>query len=214
MAPTVTRRARYVTVTRRCAKVVRSAPSQPVRERFGRDHPSAHRGRSRAARAAGHRRPRDLVGSPPRGGRESPERGRSGRAPGRRGARLPAAHPALSGKYNQVNAKVNDLTVQDGVTVDQLDVEMRGIHANFGDILNHRLGDVPVDSAVAEATVGFSAIDKVVAENMPDDNLKVEFTQATAAGSRSPAPTRTAWAAPRSRAMPRSRSRTATWCSS
>jgi len=63
------------------------------------------------------------------------------------------------------------------VTVDELRVEMRGIHAGLGDLLNHRLSDVPVESAVADATVGYAAIDKVVAENLPDDNLKVEFSQ-------------------------------------
>lgn len=93
---------------------------------------------------------------------------------------FPLLTQALSGKYNQVNAKVGGLTVQDGVTVDQLDVEMRGIRASLGDLINHRLGDVPVESAVAEATVGFSSIDEVVAANLPDDNLKVEFTEGSA----------------------------------
>lgn len=90
---------------------------------------------------------------------------------------FPLLTQAIGGKYDQINAKVGDLTVQDGLTVDELDVEMRGISASFGDLLNHRLGDVPVDSAVAEATVGFASIDQVVAQNLPDDNLKVEFTQ-------------------------------------
>ena len=90
---------------------------------------------------------------------------------------FPLLTQAVRGKYDQVNAKVHDLTVQDGVTVDVLDVEMRGIHAGLGDLVHHRLGDVPVESAVAEATVGFPAIDKVVAENLPDENLKVEFTE-------------------------------------
>ncbi len=90
---------------------------------------------------------------------------------------FPLLTQALRGKYDQVNAKVHDLTVQDGVTVDVLDVEMRGIHAGIGDLINHRLSDVPVESAVAEATVGYAAIDKVVTENLPDDNLKVQFTE-------------------------------------
>jgi hypothetical protein len=90
---------------------------------------------------------------------------------------FPLLTQALGGEYDQINAKVDDLTVQDGVTVDQLDVEMRGIHASIGDLINHRLGDVPVESAVAEATVGFASIDRVVAENLPDDSLQVEFTE-------------------------------------
>ncbi|GAA3606853.1 hypothetical protein GCM10022223_23510 [Kineosporia mesophila] len=90
---------------------------------------------------------------------------------------FPLLTQALGGKYDQVNAKVDDLSVQDGVTVDELDVEMRGIHASLGDLVKHRLGDVPVDSAVADATVGYASIDRVVADNMPDDNLKVEFTE-------------------------------------
>ncbi|GAB3242196.1 LmeA family phospholipid-binding protein [Kineosporia babensis] len=90
---------------------------------------------------------------------------------------FPLLTQAAAGKYEQVNAKVDDLTVQDGLTVDELDVEMRGISASFSDLLNHRLGDVPVDSAVADATVGFASIDAVVAENLPDNSLEVEFTQ-------------------------------------
>ncbi|MCE0534293.1 DUF2993 domain-containing protein [Kineosporia rhizophila] len=93
---------------------------------------------------------------------------------------FPLLTQAIGGKYKQVNAKVDDLTVQDGLTVDELDVEMRGISASFGDLLSHRLSDVPVDSAVAEATVGFASIDQVVAERLPDDSLDVEFTQGQA----------------------------------
>ncbi|MBT0772649.1 DUF2993 domain-containing protein [Kineosporia sp. J2-2] len=92
---------------------------------------------------------------------------------------FPLLTQALRGEYDQVNAKVDDLSVQDGVTVDELDVEMRGIHASLGDLVNHELGDVPVESAVADATVGYASIDKVVADNMPDENLKVEFTEGT-----------------------------------
>lgn len=90
---------------------------------------------------------------------------------------FPLLTQAIAGEYDQVDATMSDLTVQDGVTVDQLEVQMTGIHASLGDLLHHRLSDVPVESAVADATVGYAAIDEVVSQNLPDNNLEVEFSE-------------------------------------
>lgn len=92
---------------------------------------------------------------------------------------FPFLTQALRGDYTQVDGTINDLTVDDGVTVKQLDVQLRGVHVALRDLLNNSVSSAPVDDATARALVTYPALDAAAKANITEDNLTVKFGPGT-----------------------------------
>jgi hypothetical protein len=92
-------------------------------------------------------------------------------------AGFPFLTQAVKGRYNEVNGTVDDISVQDGLTIDRLNVRLTGVHVKLGDLLKRSVSKAPVDAASATATVGYPSMDEVAKANLPRKGLDVEFTQ-------------------------------------
>ena len=92
---------------------------------------------------------------------------------------FPFLTQALGGNYKQIDGDVSDLTVEDGLTVDQLHVELRGVQVKPGDLLSGAVVQAPVDSAVASATVGYPSLAAVAKAKIASKALDVQFGQGT-----------------------------------
>jgi hypothetical protein len=93
---------------------------------------------------------------------------------------FPFLTQALAGRYTQVDATVKDLSVQGGLTINRLDVQLRGVHVQARDLLNQRVRKAPVDSASAVASVSYASMDAAARANLPNDQLKVVFGEGRA----------------------------------
>jgi len=90
-------------------------------------------------------------------------------------AGFPFLTQALGGRYQQVDADISDLSVQNGLTVNKLHVRLRGVRVKAGDLIKGQVSKAPVDEASAVATVSYASLDAVAKTNIPDDRLKVKF---------------------------------------
>jgi hypothetical protein len=90
---------------------------------------------------------------------------------------FPFLTQALGGNYHQIDGDVSGLTVENGLTIDQLHVELRGVQVKPGDLLSGRVVEAPVDSAVATATVSYPSLVSVAQANLDSKALKVQFAQ-------------------------------------
>ena len=92
---------------------------------------------------------------------------------------FPFLTQALRGRYQQVDANIQDPAVDNGLKIDSLKVQLRGVHVTTGDLINRQVDSVPVDSATAVATISFASLNAAAKENLPDAKSKVEFSQGT-----------------------------------
>jgi hypothetical protein len=90
---------------------------------------------------------------------------------------FPFLTQVLGGRYKQVDSTLDNITVQDGLTIDRLDVRLIGVHAHLGDVIHRSISNAPVDSATATATVGYPSINQVAKSNLPQKGLDVQFSQ-------------------------------------
>jgi hypothetical protein len=90
---------------------------------------------------------------------------------------FPFLTQALGGNYKQIDGDVSGLTVENGLTVDQLHVELRGVQVKPGDLLSGAVVEAPVDSAVANATVGYTSLATVAKSKIASKALNVQFAQ-------------------------------------
>jgi hypothetical protein len=88
---------------------------------------------------------------------------------------FPFLTQALGGRYRQVDATVRDLTVDQGVTVDRLDVKLEGVHVKLADAVRQQVTSAPVDAASVVATVGYGALDQAAAQQFRSDEVRVKF---------------------------------------
>jgi LmeA-like phospholipid-binding len=88
---------------------------------------------------------------------------------------FPFLTQALHGRYRRVDASVQDLTVQQGLTIESVNVELRGLRVKTADVLNGTVTRVPVDSATTVATVSYPALNQAAKANLPDKGLTVQF---------------------------------------
>jgi hypothetical protein len=93
---------------------------------------------------------------------------------------FPFLTQVIKGRYDHVDGTLDDLSVQDGLTVDQLKVQLNGVHVTLGELIHRTISSAPVDSASATATVSYDSIDQVAKANLPGRGLDVEFTQGRA----------------------------------
>lgn len=90
---------------------------------------------------------------------------------------FPFLTQALRGRYKEIGANLQDPSVDGGLKIDTLDVELRGVRVTTGDLINRRVDSVPVDSATAVATISFDSLNAAAKENLPNTNSTVEFSQ-------------------------------------
>jgi hypothetical protein len=88
---------------------------------------------------------------------------------------FPFLTQAVRGRYDQVDGTIHDLTVDRGVTISELAVQLRGVHVGLGELLRQEVTSAPVDAASAQALVGYGALDAAVAANLSSDALHVRF---------------------------------------
>jgi DUF2993 family protein len=92
---------------------------------------------------------------------------------------FPFLTQALAGDYTQVDGTLHDLSVENGVTVSELDVRLRGVHVALRDLINNQVTSAPVDSAAATALVTYPALDAAAKANITDDSFTVKFGPGT-----------------------------------
>jgi LmeA-like phospholipid-binding len=90
---------------------------------------------------------------------------------------FPFLTQAIRGRYKRIDTSLQDLTVDGGLTIDRLDVQLDGVQIKAADAIAGQVSQAPVDSASALATVGFPSINAVAKANLPDDKLKVTLAQ-------------------------------------
>jgi hypothetical protein len=88
---------------------------------------------------------------------------------------FPFLTQALAGRYTKINGTVDDISVQDGVTIDKLAVRLSGVHVKLSDLAAHSVSSAPVDSAAATATVGYASMNRVAKANLSAPGLDVLF---------------------------------------
>ena len=91
---------------------------------------------------------------------------------------FPFLTQALRGRYSRIDADLSDLTVEGGLTVDSVHVELRGLRVKLAEVTGGSVSDVPVDSARSVATVSYAALAEAARANVPDKNLTVKFSPA------------------------------------
>lgn len=87
---------------------------------------------------------------------------------------------ALRGRYSRIDVGLQDPAVQDGLTIDTLDVQLRGVRIKLLQAAAGDVSSIPVDSATAVATVSYAALNAAVRENLPDRNSTLRFAEGDA----------------------------------
>ena len=72
---------------------------------------------------------------------------------------FPFLTQAIGGTYDRIDVSVGDYTEQD-VTVHDLKIELSGLHASLGDVINNNTSNITADTGTASAIVPFDAIQK------------------------------------------------------
>lgn len=90
---------------------------------------------------------------------------------------FPFLTQALRGRYQEIDAVLTDPEVQGGLTIDTLDVRLRGVQVGVGDLINRRVSSIPVDAATAVANVSFTSLNAAARQNLPDTESTVTFAQ-------------------------------------
>jgi hypothetical protein len=88
---------------------------------------------------------------------------------------FPFLTQAFAGRYQKIDVDLVKPEVDNGLTIDTLDVQLRGVHVSTGDLINGQVSAVPVDSATAVASVSYAALNAAVAANLPDGGSTLKF---------------------------------------
>ena len=88
-------------------------------------------------------------------------------------AGFPFLTQAIRGRYERIDTSLHDLTVDGGLTVDRLDIQLNGVHIRARDAIQGQVSQAPVDSASATATVAYSSLNAAAKANLADDRLNV-----------------------------------------
>jgi hypothetical protein len=97
---------------------------------------------------------------------------------------FPFLTQAFRGDYSEVDSTVHNLSVENGITVSALDVQLRGVHVPLRDLVNQSVSSAPVDHATATALIGYSTIDAAAKANIRDDKFTVKFGPGTSGNVR------------------------------
>jgi hypothetical protein len=90
---------------------------------------------------------------------------------------FPFLTQVVQGNYSSVDATLEDLTVDKGVTVDHAQVHLTGLHLPLKSLVNRSLNSVPVDTARVTGNVSFQSLDAAAKANLPGSGLSVQFAQ-------------------------------------
>ncbi len=95
---------------------------------------------------------------------------------------FPFLTQAIGGTYDKIDVRVGDYTEQD-VTVHDLNIELSGLHASLGDVINNNTSNITADTGTASAIIPFEAIQqrapssvKSISANGSDLQLKGTFS--------------------------------------
>jgi DUF2993 family protein len=88
---------------------------------------------------------------------------------------VPFLTQAVRGTYREVDVRFQDVPAAEGVTVDQLDAHLRGVHVPLRDLVNREVESTPVDRAGATGRVSFAALDAATARQIPSDRAAVKY---------------------------------------
>lgn len=88
---------------------------------------------------------------------------------------FPFLTQAIDGVYEEVDVTFRDVPAPSGVTVDQLDAHLRGVHVPLEAILNQAVESAPVDRAVATGRVGFDDLNTATERQIRSDELTVTY---------------------------------------
>jgi len=72
---------------------------------------------------------------------------------------FPFLTQAISGNFDKITVDIGDWT-QQNVTVHELKIEISGLHAPLGDVINNNISNITADTATASAIIPFDAIQK------------------------------------------------------
>jgi hypothetical protein len=88
---------------------------------------------------------------------------------------FPFLTQVLGGKYKEVDVKLVNPAVDGGLTIDTLDIQLKGVRIALGDAMKQQIDSVPVDAATATAFVSFTALNEAAKANLPDTKSTVQF---------------------------------------
>lgn len=96
---------------------------------------------------------------------------------------FPFLTQVLAGRYEGVDANVEDLTVDRGAMVDHVRAHLAGLDVPLQALIKRDLNTIPVDSGTVTGTVSFSSLDAAAKANLPGDALTVQFARGRAGTS-------------------------------
>jgi hypothetical protein len=88
---------------------------------------------------------------------------------------FPFLTQALRGRYRHIDASAENLSADGRLTIDRLQVQLKGVHVKLADALRRQVSSAPVDQATADATVGYPSINAVVKDRLSTDRLSLQF---------------------------------------
>jgi hypothetical protein len=88
---------------------------------------------------------------------------------------IPFLTQAWRGVYRRVDVEFENVPAAEGVTVDELDAQLRGVHVPLNDLVNRQVESTPVDLATATGRLSFQSLDAATAQRIPSDQLTVKY---------------------------------------
>jgi hypothetical protein len=82
-------------------------------------------------------------------------------------AGFPFLTQAIQGTYQQVDARLTEVHGGQGLTVQDLDVTLHGVHVGLADVISGALDQVTVDSTEAIGTITFAGLQEAADRRLP-----------------------------------------------
>jgi LmeA-like phospholipid-binding len=95
---------------------------------------------------------------------------------------FPFLTQVVQGRYSSVSANLEDLTAEQGLTIDHTRVQLTGLQVPLNSLLNQSLDSVPVEAATATGNVSYASLNAAAAARIPGDQLAVRFARGSAGG--------------------------------
>jgi hypothetical protein len=90
---------------------------------------------------------------------------------------FPFLTQVVRGQYASVRADLEDLTVEQGLTIDQARVHLTDLRVPLQSLIERSLDSVPVRGATVTGTISYASLDAVAASKIPGDELAITFGQ-------------------------------------
>jgi hypothetical protein len=73
---------------------------------------------------------------------------------------FPFLTQAIGGTYDRIDVNVGDYTTPENITVHDLKIQLSGLHASLGDVINNNTSNITADTGTASAIIPFDVIQK------------------------------------------------------